>query len=640
MNFREDIYKIFFKESQEMFAIVGFDGYFKDVSQGWTQTLGWSREELLRKPFIELVHPEDQEVTLRFYEKLVSGMTFSSFDNRYLCKDQSYRWLRWRGSFNVEEEYAITTAVDITNEQQAITEVQHQSQIISEIFNQAPCLSAVAEGPEFVFTFANKMYLNLVGGRNIIGLPLKEAIPDLDPQVYQILQNVYKTGQMFQAENLKMFGDWNADGKLTEKYFTLVYAPLRNSKDQVVGLWTFAFDTTESKKNENLIQVAERVAALGRMAAGVAHEINNPLAYILGSLNLISGKLKELSTGKDRETVTEILKLNSSAEEGILRVRDIVRSLKKLSSDYKSEGTEALNLKEIIEAALNYANTEIKHRARVFLQVEDGIYIRGNRGELIQVFLNLIINAGHAIQKGTVKENLISITTQKDSGHQIKISIKDTGCGIARENIAKIFDPFYTSKNSSEGTGLGLSIVHRIVQSMGGCITVQSEVNQGTEFILNFPVIESQNTSPIQSLKKPKEEAQEMSRSLDILIIDDEEEVGEVLSLALSMDHQVEVFQRAEEALQLLEKGKTYDVILCDLMMAEMNGMEFYQRLEMANNPNIHQIVFMTGGAFTDEGRKFLSQVENEKIEKPFNIKELNKVLSRVSQGSLPLSKN
>jgi len=230
----------------------------------------------------------------------------------------------------------------------------------------------------------------------------------------------------------------------------------------------------------------DRLASMGKLAAGVGHEINNPLAYVISNLNFLSKELHRTQGAPSEEDLKELLTAVSDAKEGAERVRVIVQDLKTLSRPDDAHNGRA-DLKTVVRAAVKIASHEIRRRARLVEELSDDVPpVQGNASRLGQVFLNLLINAAHAIPEGQVEENEIRITARQETPEYVLVEIRDTGCGIPPENLDRIFDPFFTTKPVGEGTGLGLAMVHSIITTLGGTITVESELDRGTTFRLSL----------------------------------------------------------------------------------------------------------------------------------------------------------
>jgi two-component system, NtrC family, sensor kinase len=241
------------------------------------------------------------------------------------------------------------------------------------------------------------------------------------------------------------------------------------------------------QETQDQLLFADRLATVGRLAAGVGHEINNPLSFILGNLRYVQDELQRMERlPSDEEDRRELLSAITEACEGAERVRLIAQDLKVLSRpDNAVHGP--VELRMVVRGAAKMAAHEIRHRARLVEDCEGVPPVRGNEARLSQVLLNLLINAAHAITPGQMEQNEIRISARESVPGRVTLEVSDTGCGIPAENLGRIFEPFFTTKPVGVGTGLGLSVCHGIITSFGGDITVESEPGRGTTFRITLP---------------------------------------------------------------------------------------------------------------------------------------------------------
>jgi signal transduction histidine kinase len=307
-------------------------------------------------------------------------------------------------------------------------------------------------------------------------------------------------------------------------------------------VWVLRDVTEERKLASKQMIVAERMAAVGQLVASVAHEINNPLAAILGNIEFVREVLGD--HGAQTAHVHDALK---DAREGLDRVRVIVRDLRTLSRT-DDEAVEALDVNEVIESALSTAKNQIRHRAIVARALGDVPRIDGNTGRLHQVFLNLLLNAAQSIPEGRASDNRIEVATWAE-GDRVYASVTDTGCGIPDESLDRIFDAFYTTKPIGDGTGLGLSIVKGIVEKLGATIRVASQLGVGSRFILDFPP--SQLAAEIAPADAPMHEH---APKLSILVLDDEALSRRWISRALDGEHELTLTGSVDEACTALDE--------------------------------------------------------------------------------------
>ncbi len=384
-------------------------------------------------------------------------------------------------------------------------------------------------------------------------------------------------------------------------------------------IYSIARDVTEAKaveaSNARLQQrlvLADRMASVGTLAAGVAHEINNPLSYVMANLDMVAEEIRALAGGSPSGRMKDLEEMVLEARGGAERVRKIVRGLKTFSRG-DEERRSVMDVRPALELAINMSFNEIRHRARLVKDYGETPFIEADDARVGQVFTNLLVNAAQAIPEGNHEANEIRITTSTDERGRAVVEVRDTGPGISEAVRARIFEPFFTTKDVGIGTGLGLSICHNILSGMGGEISVTSEVGRGTTFRVVFPASELQQLP--QTPGAPPNSA--VIGRARVLVLDDEPAVGMALRRILR-DQDVTVFTSVKDALAAMTSGQRYDVIFSDLMMPQMTGMDFYRELTRLSPEDAGRIVFVTGGAFTSVATEFLDQVGNERIEKPF----------------------
>jgi PAS domain S-box-containing protein len=388
-------------------------------------------------------------------------------------------------------------------------------------------------------------------------------------------------------------------------------------------------DIGERKKMESQLAQNDRLASLGTLAAGVAHEINNPLAYVLGNLDFIQAGVaeaqKDASTLRQREDaearalgerlesrLLDLAGMVENAREGGDRVRRIVADLKVFSRGESDHPPAAIDVRRVMDSSINIARNEIRHRAQLVLEYRDVPAVMASDSRLGQVFLNLLLNAAQAIPDGAAHKNRITVRTFPTPEGRVAIEVEDTGTGIPRDIQGKLFDPFFTTKKAGVGTGLGLAICHNIVTSHGGDIAVESEPGKGSCFRVTLPAVKgAQASEPVsRPLVGPSPRGK-------VLIIDDEPFVAAVCQRMLAGEHDVEIATEAASALSRIESGNEFDVILCDLMMPEMSGMELYAILQSRFEKLVPRVVFLSGGAFSTGARAFRERVPNVFLDKP-----------------------
>lgn len=375
-----------------------------------------------------------------------------------------------------------------------------------------------------------------------------------------------------------------------------------NGVDQAVAVVRNMTDYNQSRER---LALAERLASLGTMAAGVAHELNSPLTFVMLGLEWIE---RQLARPAELERARLVARLQE-VQDGARRIQGIVRDLKGFTRPEESK-TGLVDVTGAIEGALSLAAAEVRYRARVEREFEGVPAVLGNHARLGQVFLNLLINAAHALPEERGHDNVIRVRTSHVDNH-VLIEISDNGAGIPAEHLPRLFEPFFTTKPVGQGTGLGLWICHEIVAELDGEITVESTAGVGSTFRVRLPV--ATNAPPLA----PAAPVTPPPRRARILIIDDEPNLARTLARLLDA-HEVEIATSGEEGLRLLESDVGYDLVLCDLMMPGITGMDVHAAVKARAPAQAARFAFMSGGVFTPRARAFLSEVGLPKLDKPF----------------------
>ncbi|MBA3461058.1 MAG: PAS domain S-box protein [Deltaproteobacteria bacterium] len=449
------------------------------------------------------------------------------------------------------------------------------------------------------------------GAREIIGRPVSVLVPtervdELTQQIH-LIRNGQGTSSL---DTIRL----RRDGGRVEVMLTL--SPIRDRQAHTIGISTIARDVTDRRKLERQVMLSGRMASVGTLAAGVAHEINNPLTYVISNLDALGQGLHEIESDFPCERVRELDELATEAREGAERIRKIVRGMKTFSRA-EEERRSPVDVRSALELSITLTYNQIKHRARVVKDYGPCPIVDADESRLAQVFTNLLVNAAQAIPEGRTERNEIQVVTRSDAAGRAIIEIRDTGSGIEDVHRARLFDPFFTTKPVGSGTGLGLAICHGIVTSHGGEITYETEVGKGTTFRVALPGASSSSERvPVPRTKTPSERP---PRKGTVLIVDDEPAIARALARILGSAHDVTMFTNSRKALAAIASGQRFDAILCDLMMPDVTGMELHAQLTKLAPEQVDRMVFVTGGAFTPSGKHFLDSVPNARVEKPFD---------------------
>ncbi|GEM_PF-1244016 len=397
-------------------------------------------------------------------------------------------------------------------------------------------------------------------------------------------------------------------------------------------------DASERRRMQSQLFLADRLATVGTLAVGVAHEINNPLSWVIGNLGLLADELDNQVRMRDDPnhvpaqvlaSRSRIRRLLRRTQEGTERVRRIVRDLGRLARPDAGED-EVVDVHALLDSTMEIADVQIRQRARLERDFGAHGLVFGAEARMGQVFLNLLVNAGQAITAGAPRENWVRVTTRDLPDGRVEIEIADTGTGISPVHLGRIFDPFFTTKVAGEGTGIGLAISQTIVAELGGEITVESEVGKGTRFFVRLRRAEVGSDSAA-STSDGTSETQGDARAR-ILVVDDEPLIREMVADALAR-HEVETVARGLLALERIV-DEDWDLILCDVIIPELTGIELWHRLRELRPDALDKLVFMTGGDFPGGGGKFPEGAKIRRLEKPFSIRALRALAERAAESS------
>ncbi|MEQ8272311.1 MAG: PAS domain-containing protein [Deltaproteobacteria bacterium] len=521
--------------------------------------------------------------------------------------------------FYDESNDVISVVRDVTDQRRTERALENSEESFHAVIEQMPdAITMHRNGSVRYANLACKRLLLIPDDEDVVGWDILSMVhADDRPRIVERIAEIEERG-IAPATEMKLV---RMDGEVV----TVEVAPVRRLQlaDGPVNL-IVARDISQRRRMQERFLLADRVASMGTLAAGVAHEINNPLTYVVGNLAVAAKGLAAIEPrDEDRAQVRELEKAIADARAGAERVRYIVGDLRAFSRPDRGELTN-IDLRKVLDGAINMAWSEIRHRARLVREYSDAPLVRGSETRLGQVFLNLLVNAAQAIEEGGATKNTIRVSTGTDEEGRALVEIQDSGVGFDANVSSRMWDPFYTTK-PGEGTGLGLSICQSVVTSLGGEIVAETVSPKGALFRVLLPPFVGHLETPAPKEPPTTDETRIHGR---VLVVDDEPVVATLVRRALE-GHDVYIMTSGRDAVEMC-KELEFDVIVCDLLMPDVTGMDLHDELVNLDPGFADRIVFMTAGAFTPKARRFLGRVTNPVVEKPFDLEGLAETVQRV----------
>ena len=619
----EERYRTILEETEEGYYEIDLAGTFTFVNSTGSRLLGYSPKKMIGMNYRSIFSEQEQQNLFKAFNKVYRmGQPIRNLLFEAVRKGASNR-VGELSVFPLRNENGDIVGFrgigrDITERKRAEEILRSSEERFRLLYERAP-LAYQSLDADGCFITVNQVWINTMGysREEVIGRWFGDFFAPHEVEAFKKRFTEFKARGEVQAEVeiVKKDGShaimvingtigYDEQGHFKQTHCILTDITERKRAEE------------EMRQLEQKAQIASRLASVGEMSAGVAHEINNPLTGVIGYAQLLL----------DREDIPSDIRSDLAAiNECAQRVAGIVHRLLAFSRQTKPE-RKLVDINELIESTLvlrvyHLTANNIKVTTRLALDLPE---IVADPGQLQQVFLNLIVNAETEMKLAHDKGRL-TITTEK-SDNTIKICFKDNGLGIKPELMNRIFDPFFTTREVGQGTGLGLSLCYGIVAEHKGKIYAESKPGKGATFVVELPVVtEAEQPKPAE----PVVEQPEKVAKARILVVDDEQVVRDVVNRVLTGEgHKVETVDNAADALKKIE-SKRYNLILMDIKMTGMDGPELYKRIQKIAKSLARRVVFITGDVMGADTEKFLSETKVAHIEKPFDAERLSREVQR-----------
>jgi signal transduction histidine kinase/CheY-like chemotaxis protein len=372
---------------------------------------------------------------------------------------------------------------------------------------------------------------------------------------------------------------------------------------------------------------AERLRTLGQLAAGMAHEINNPASIAIGGVDLARRRLAAAAAAAKRGDLAEVRgqleQLEQAlgyAEDGALRVSQAASRFGGFAN-LRYGRLERLDPNELVRRALALVRNEIRHRAQLEVALGEVPHLVAYGERLVQVLTSLLVNAGQAID-GPAEQHTIAVTTAASDG-VVSVTVRDTGIAVARDALERLFEPFGPTRGKDRSAGFGLSVARQIVQQHGGDIGVYTPPDGGVAFVVRLPLV----NGLVAEDDRP-------ARGARVLVVDDEPYLLDLIAQVLGEHHEVVVAESGQKALELLSTDRRFDVVICDLMMPDVDGVALHGWLRERRPALAARTVFCTGGAFTERAERYVRDGNHPVLSKPFSGEDVLRTVAAALRGA------
>lgn len=612
--------RIFFL-SLDMLCVAGMDGYFKRLNPAFEKVLGFTTEELLAVPFIEFVHPDDRQTTLAELEKLTQGQETVDFENRYRCRNDSYKWLLWNVTPDRQAQLLYAAARDITPRKQSEEKIREQAALLDVATD-----AILVRDLEDRIVFWNRGASQLYGWQKseVLGA---SARPLLCPTLTEAEFDQMRT-------QLLEWGEWR--GKLQQmtksgKALTVNsrWTLVRDEEGLAKSFLVVNTDVTEKEQLEAQFLRIQRLESIGTLAGGIAHDLNNILTPILAIAQLLPLKIPDADD--HLKQLFELLQ--TSARRGGALVKQVLA----FASGADGRHT-VLQVRHVIGEIQQIIRETFPREIDLQVQIDPDLWaVYGDATQIFQILMNLCVNARDAMPGGgqlhirasnfEVDENYARMNLEANMGRYIAIVITDTGGGIPPDIQERIFEPFFTTKQSNQGTGLGLPTALSLIKKHDGFLDIYSELGQGTQVKVFIPADPAPEGQSVPDVHLPQGQGEL------ILVVDDEDSIRSITQKTLE-SYNYQVITAADGIDAIASYGQyqhQIKAVLLDLMMPSMDGVMTLKTLYKMN-PHI-SVIAISGLRQSEKITAVFEEGIAGFLLKPYTAEELLTTLQQALRG-------
>jgi PAS domain S-box-containing protein len=582
------------------------------MNEAVLRLLGRTREEVAARPLLDFLAPEFRERAVELSRMRAAGLKAPARVETAIIRPDGTRVpiVSVTGELKLNGKPAAVAFVwDVSERVNAERGRLEEAQRLKRVFDAAPDGIALVRGP--IILRVNAAGARMLGfetpekavGISLADLMLPEEVPMMMRRMKASAEGVSQPSQVYRVRR--------SDGSIVSAEVSSI--PFEHEGKP--ALLAFVRDVTERSQIQEQLARAERLASLSTLAAGLAHEVNNPLTAAMLQLDVIEQTLASSLGGMLPNGLTERI---TELRQTQVRIAEVMRDFAAFARS-GDEKRERVDLREILCAVERMLAPMLSKKGTYQSTIDTLPAVHGDPSRLEQVFVNLLLNAVQALPEGR-PGNSIELRGRLVPDGRVCVEVIDNGVGITAGNLRRVFDPFFTTKPVGVGTGLGLTVCHNIVSSYGGVIEIDSVCGHGCTLRVLLPAAQ---TLPGLPLVKPGRTR--------VMIVDDEPHLANTLRMLLEDRHDVVATTQSEQAVRILIEGAPIDVVLCDVMMPDPNGMEVFRRVTERRPELRSRFIFMTGGTYTVATEKFLEATSAPTVQKPFDATSVEKLIARVA---------